>query len=240
MFETFTRKLKRLNTERLLERARWGLVHAEARAWEAYFDVNTRRHRGKSLRPGADDGKPYEPLPWMVLRRAMNVLSPGPEDVLLDYGSGLGRVLLLASHRRLKRVIGVEVEPQLATRARANLATAQRRLFSPVELVVADAASWPVPDDVTAVFLFNPFVGKVMQAVQAHLEASLLRRPRPLKVVYCYPRDQPDLFADCTWLRARRRIDAGVYTAINVVLYEHASWGSTRRTAEQAVELAAT
>lgn len=238
MLKEFTRKLKRLNAERIIERARWGLVHAEARAWEAYFDVNTRRHRGKSLRPGAEEGRPYEPLPWMVLRRAMNVLDPGPDDVLLDYGSGLGRVLLLASHRRLKRVIGVEVEAQLAARARANLAAAQRRLFSPVELVVADAVAWRVPDDVTAVFLFNPFVGKVMQAVQANLKASLLRRPRPLKVLYCFPGDQPDLFADCSWLRARRRVDAGVYSGINVLLYEHVSWGTTRRPVEEAAEVA--
>lgn len=234
MIEGLTSKLKRLKTDHLVERARWALVHAEARAWEAYFDVNTRRHRGKSLRPGAEDGKPYEPLPWMVLRRAMNVLAPGPEDVLLDYGSGMGRVLLLAAHRRVKRVIGVEVEAQLAARARANLAAAQHRLFSPVELVVADAATWRVPDDVTAVFLFNPFVGRVMEAVQGHLAASLQRRPRPLKLVYAFPGDQPDLFAACTWLRAHRRIDAGVYSGINVLLYEHVSWGGARRVEQEA------
>lgn len=220
----WTRELTRLRPNGLLKRARWALVHAEARAWENYFKTRTRRPR-KAARHEVEGAMPYEPLPWMILRRAMYALAPGPDDVVLDYGSGLGRVLLMAARRPLKRVIGVEAVPQLAQRARANLAKAQRRLQSPVELVVADAAKWTVPDDVTVIVLFNPFVGRIMETVQARIRASLSRHPRPLRVLYAHPRSQPDPFASCEWLRPQRRISTGVYEKLEVTVYEHASWG---------------
>src|SRR5215470_7329568 len=59
-------------------------------------------------------------------------------EVFLDYGAGLGRVLVLAAMLPFKRVIGVELSPVLAQRARENLSRCESRLrCKSVEIIVA-------------------------------------------------------------------------------------------------------
>ena len=203
------------------EAARRAGARLEARAWDRYFGVNTDGFDYDRSGYG-DSGHHvhYEPLPWQLLRRAVGALSLGPTDVFLDLGSGLGRVLMMAARRPLKRVLGVEFMAPLAERSRENLRRCQRRLRSPVEVVIADASKWEVPDDVSVVLLFNPFVGDVMAAVQRNLEASLTRSPRRLQLLYAHANDQPNLFADCAWLRLDRRLEVGAYREMNLLVYE--------------------
>lgn len=204
----------------LLNRLRWALARAEGFAWERYFAVDTRRPAITSLTAVPAESIPYEPLPWFLVRQTLGSLRPSQDDVFLDYGAGLGRVLLMAARHRLKRVVGVELLAPLAESARRNVAAARRRLRAPVEIVTGDAASWEVPDDVSIVFLFNPFVGTVMEAVQKKLRASLDRRRRRLKVIYAHAYDQADLFAPCDWLRRQRHFDVGALQGMNISLYE--------------------
>ena len=156
------------------------------------------------------------------MRRAIGALSLSSDDVFLDYGSGLGRAILMAARHQLKRVLGVEFLFPLVKAARENLARARHRLRSPVELVAADAAQFIVPDDVTVAYLFNPFVGKVMEAVQEQLKVSLERRPRPLRLLYAHASNQPDLFARSNWLPFSRQVGGGVFDQMNLTVYESA------------------
>jgi tRNA1(Val) A37 N6-methylase TrmN6 len=151
----------------------------------------------------------------------MDALPVTRADVFLDYGAGMGRVLLMVARRQLERVVGVELLAPLAEIARENVRAAKPRLHSPVEVVVADAATYEVPDDVSIVFLFNPFVGTVMASTQAQVEASLRRRSRRLRVLYAHADDQPNLFAQCQWLKLRRRLGVGVFKRMNVAVYEN-------------------
>jgi SAM-dependent methyltransferase len=198
---------------------RWRLVRAEAALWNGYFGVDTERPFDRTAYQGLTDAIPYEPLPWYLLRRAFAALKLTERDVFLDYGSGMGRVLLMAARQRARRVVGLEFLPPLAALARQNLETARARLRSPVEVIVDDARTWQVADDVTVAFLFNPFTGLVMQGAQARLADSLERRPRQLRVLYAHADDQPNLFAACPWLRLQQRVDAGVFHRMNLALY---------------------
>ncbi len=198
---------------------RWGLVRAEAAAWERYFAVDTKRPFDREVCADNPEGIPYEPVPWCLARAAMDVLPMSTGDVFLDYGCGMGRVLLMAARRELKRVIGVESLPALARLAQQNVAAAISRLRSPVELVVADASTWAVPDDVTVAFLFNPLVGAA--AAQRALAASLRRKHRHLRILYAHAHDQPNLFKDCPWLRLEKHVGVGVFEGVNVLLYEN-------------------
>ncbi len=209
-------------TRPLVETVRWGLVRAEALAWERYFCVDTREEAAERPLSLPSESVPYQPLPWYLVRRAIGALSLNSEDVFLDYGSGLGRAILMAARHQLRRVLGVEFLYPLVKAAKTNLARAQHRLKSPVELVVADAAQYRVPDDVTVAYLFNPFVGKVMEAVQEELSASLQRRPRPLRLLYAHADNQPDLFARSPWLPRCRQVGGGVFEKMNLTVYETA------------------
>lgn len=133
----------------------------------------------------------YSPASWVALRRALAGRSLGPGDSFLDLGAGKGRMLFLAARHPLRRAIGVEVSPELADVARANLRRAAAHLrCRRVEVVTADATSYPVPDDIAIVHMFNPFRGAVLHAALRQLLASLDRSPRTVTLIYTNPRDE--------------------------------------------------
>jgi SAM-dependent methyltransferase len=110
-------------------------------------------------------------------------------DVFLDLGCGAGRVLLQAGDRyRFQRVLGVELDPELADRATALLERNAHRLRGRAwEVQAVDVVDFVVPDDVTVAYLFDPFTGPVFDAALGALLASVDRRPRLLRIVYLVP-----------------------------------------------------
>jgi SAM-dependent methyltransferase len=128
----------------------------------------------------------------------------GPEDTFLDYGSGRGRVLLQAARYPFGRVIGLEQNEPDCEIARSNARIAARRLRCPrIEVVQADATVWQVPDDVTYIYMFNPFWGETFRAVLDRVGESLDRRPRPLTLIYANPKCAPELLATGRLRRVR-------------------------------------
>ena len=216
---TAMQQLQKISKLTTLDGWRWGLAKVETEWWERYLCVDTRADGVLGQRAVPTESIQYEPLPWFLIRRGVQLLNLKKDDVFVDYGAGLGRALLMAARGELKRVIGVELLPSLARIAARNVATAQHRLKTPVEVFATDATTWEVPDDVTVAYLFNPFVGSVMRAVQQKLCASLARKPRSMRILYAHADDQPDLFAPCPWLTLRRELDGGVYKSLHLKLY---------------------
>ncbi len=129
----------------------------------------------------------YRPSSWRVLRHVFKQLRVSSDDVFVDYGSGMGRVLIIAGHEPFKRVIGVEMSEDLNAIARENLDRNRARLPCPnVDVVSANATKWEVPDDLTIAYFYCPFPPHVFEEVLQQLFASLERRPRPLRLVYFF------------------------------------------------------
>jgi protein-L-isoaspartate O-methyltransferase len=131
----------------------------------------------------------YEPSRWLYLHRAFRTVEVRDEDVFIDFGSGMGRVVAQAASRYpFKRVIGLEVASDLTDMARANVDRLKDGLrCQNVELVTADALTYPIPDDVTIAYFHNPFVGDTFRTVIDKLVESLERNPRSMTVVYVNP-----------------------------------------------------
>jgi hypothetical protein len=106
------------------------------------------------------------------------------EDVFVDFGSGMGRIVMLAAGLPFRRVIGVEFAPQLHVIAQQNVAAAGCRN---VELVQADATEWRIPADASVLFFFNPFEGEILRRVFANIRRSVEEHPRHLRIVYVRP-----------------------------------------------------
>lgn len=163
------------------------LSEAQQRVFERMLGVRTSGHAYH------EEGMPterffYEGCEWLPVRRALRSLSPGPDDVFVDYGSGKGQALLIAGRLPYRRVIGVEFADDLHQDAEANLSAARPRLrCKDVSSVSADVLEWEVPDDLTTVFLYSPFIGELFQQSMKRLFASYDRAPRPLRLVYDYP-----------------------------------------------------
>jgi predicted RNA methylase len=101
----------------------------------------------------------------------------------IDLGSGKGRVLLMAAEYPFRRIIGVELLPELQQVARENLRRAAQ-LESRFELICGDARELEFADEPLVVFLFNPFPARVVRTVMRNLQASLQASPRPVFIVF--------------------------------------------------------
>ncbi len=109
--------------------------------------------------------------------------------VFVDFGSGKGRAILLASEYPFKKVVGVEFSPVLHQIAQDNI----RRYISSskkcedVESVCMDAVDYPIPDDPVVLLFYNPFGEEVMAPVLANIRKSMKKNPREIFVIYVYP-----------------------------------------------------
>ncbi|MFN2467693.1 MAG: trans-aconitate 2-methyltransferase, partial [Gaiellaceae bacterium] len=115
-------------------------------------------------------------------------LHPDPGDVFADLGCGKGPAVIVAARLPFQRVIGVELAPDLSEIARENVERARNHLRSPaVTIVTADMLDWPIPDDLSVVYLYCPVVGDTFSRLAERLIASYDASPRRLRIVYNYP-----------------------------------------------------
>lgn len=182
------------------------------RAYSAYWEHRLGiRTTGSDLHVledeglGTRDSHGYSPSSYLDLRRALKLGSPDPsQDVLIDIGSGKGRVVVMAAALPFRRVIGVELSPSLTAIAKRNLDRARRRLSCrDVEFVTSDAATYPLPDDVTVVYLYNPFGGELLARVVDNIRRSLEAVPRRLTIVSATPQRLDEAVAGMDWITRR-------------------------------------
>jgi SAM-dependent methyltransferase len=158
------------------------------RLFDRNLDTSGSVHLHDFLR---DDRVHYIPSAWHVLPRALRQIEVSSRDTFLEFGCGKGRVLHQAARRPFLRVIGVEVSPDLAELARAGIAARRHRhRCRDVEIVVADAVTFRVPDDVTVGYFFRPFGDDTLVHVLRNIVESMDRRPRPVTLIYVWPQDR--------------------------------------------------
>lgn len=162
------------------------------------YGIETGDHvQSNELGYSDPDNVGYEPSGWLTLRRALAPSSVTSEDVFADLGCGKGRVVLQAAmDYRFKRVIGVELSPELASAARANIQRNRTRLRSgDVEIAQVDVLAWAIPEELSIVYLHNPFTGELFSKVAERLAAFARERRRSLRLVYVNPIEHDRLVA---------------------------------------------
>jgi methyltransferase family protein len=138
----------------------------------------------------------YIPSGWFFARRMFRGCAITPDDVFVDLGSGQGRMVCMAARHPFGRVIGVELAAEFNAVARENVDRSRPKLrCRDVELVTGDVLDWPIPDDVTYVYMFNPFGREILRDVLERLCRSLERSPRRLKLIYAHPAYAADVIA---------------------------------------------
>ena len=110
----------------------------------------------------------------------------------IDIGAGKGRGLLVASEYHFRKVIGIELNPELVAIARTNVAhwtatheadfTAPR--LAPIEVLEQDALDYEFPATPTLLFLFHPFEAPVLKQLLRRIETQFAKRPDTLDLIY--------------------------------------------------------
>jgi len=147
----------------------------------------------------------YQPSGDTWLWRAFRGLPVTDADVFLDYGAGKGKVVVQAALRYpFRKVLGVEISESLAEIASSNVnRLAPRFRAGDVEIIVADATEWPLPDDVTYIYMYRPLKGPLFETILDRIDESLLRNARKLTLAYAYP-EQEDVVLRHGFKRIRR------------------------------------
>jgi len=128
-------------------------------------------------------GAPYVPSHRRDIKRLFDELTPvGPEDVVLDIGSGDGIVLREAS-RRGARAVGYEIHPLF-------VGISKLLSMGDGQVVVRWANAWtaPFPKDVTLVYAFA--VGRDGKKLSNKVQHEANTLGRPLMLV-CYGNPLP-------------------------------------------------
>jgi SAM-dependent methyltransferase len=118
------------------------------------------------------------------------------DDVVVDLGAGLGKVVLLARLLTGATAHGIELQPALVHRARQAAA----RHALDVRFSKGDARNAPL-DDGTVFFMYLPFTGPVLSEVVGRLRTVATRRA----IVVCSL--GVDIDREAPWL-CRRPLDS--------------------------------
>ena len=129
----------------------------------------------------------YEPSPYHITTKIIQELSiDHTRFSFLDFGSGKGRVLLIASQLPFKSVIGIEFSPELCEVAKGNIAkiSPSKCAASWVECVHTDVMEYRLPGNPLVCYFYNPFDQVIMEVVVGRLVESLREIPREIYVIY--------------------------------------------------------
>jgi SAM-dependent methyltransferase len=125
-----------------------------------------------------------------------------PEFTFVDLGSGKGRVLLMAADYPFRRILGIELLPELNRIALENLRnyqTPNQQCFN-VQSECGDARNFEFPPEPVVLYLFNPLSQSGLVQMLHNLERSLLQSPRKVFVLYQNPLLEAE-FSNCKSLR---------------------------------------
>jgi len=133
---------------------------------------------------------PYQPTDPALFREMLDRLKVDfREFTFIDIGSGKGRVLLMAADYPFRRIIGIELLPELHRIARENISkykSDSQQCFA-IETVRGDARNFTLPPEPTVLYLFNPLPEAGLTPLLGNLERSLREHPRPCFVLYHNP-----------------------------------------------------
>jgi len=165
----------------------------------------------------------YAPSDYRSVQPVLDWLSVGADDeVFLDYGSGKGRMLILAGRLPFRRILGIELSEDLNRLARENLRRASPHLRCPdIEVIAANAADFEVPADVTVAYFYSPFTGRVLEAALDNLRRSWEAAPRRLRLVFKDPADFETEVRRHRWLAPVQEFrDPSKHDRTRYVVYE--------------------
>jgi hypothetical protein len=129
------------------------------------------------------DGLNYQPTPVNLTREAIAALPINPaEFTFIDFGSGKGRVLFVASEFPFARIIGVEYAQNLHETACRNLQSyrGEAQKCGRIEAICQDMTTYDFPEGPLVLFFYNPAIESVMRTMAARIAAL----PQACWIVY--------------------------------------------------------
>lgn len=132
----------------------------------------------------------YVPAPARVIFHALKDLPLRHEDhVFVDFGSGKGRALMVASSFPFRAIVGVEASPALHEVALQNLRRyrSDRQRCRALEALCMDCLDYELPDDNVVLYMYHPFAASVLREVLERVARAAARSGKDVYIVYLSP-----------------------------------------------------
>ncbi|HVA64202.1 MAG TPA: hypothetical protein VNF74_10795 [Terriglobales bacterium] len=171
-------------------RLRRGFRAPRPHAFDLEFGTETASLAQASRYQGAGEGgnghEPIDTVDFANLIAPLAGVIAGGGFTFLDFGSGQGRALLLASDYPFARIVGVEHGLELHQSAERNLARyrSRRQRCPAIESLWADATTWELPLEPTVFYFCEPFQEPLLRRMAERVRASLGAHPRAGYVLY--------------------------------------------------------
>ena len=120
------------------------LHRLESYIWDWWMNVDTSHTTGSSRYPDVKglhgDAYGFETNAHCTIRKAIRLIQPRKDDVVIEVGCGKGRTVCHFSRLPIKKVIGIEISKELSEVAMLNTKRLRGRR-APIEIRNQDARS---------------------------------------------------------------------------------------------------
>jgi SAM-dependent methyltransferase len=160
----------------------------------------------------------YEPTCIWLFDHILNQIQIIHEDfVFIDFGSGKGRALLLASKFPFKKIIGIETSPKLCKIARENILKFKSTDIQcrDISCLCIDARDFEIINHNAIFYLYNPFDEQVMDTVLSNIGNSLRKYPRKIFIIYINPKHSDVIDSADFLCKVRKDRRYRVYANVN-------------------------
>lgn len=167
----------------------------------------------------ANDYLGIEPERFAFVLTSLDI--PFEKYTFVDFGSGMGRALLLASEFGFKEIVGLEFSRELHVIAEDNIHRyrSDTQKSTNIRSVNIDFVDFDLPSGPLVLFFFDPCRGHMLKQAFSRIERTLLTRQDPLYIAYVAPRSETEqLFGSSTSLREIVR-----NSTLNFIIYESRS-----------------
>lgn len=134
----------------------------------------------------------YQAANYYLLEKAFNFLQEEKAaGNIVDFGSGKGRILVVAAAYGYTKIIGVEFAAALNVVAKKNTESIQLKYpKANFTILTENAVNYEMDQEDSIFFFFNPFDEKIVLEVVKNILKSLRKHPRKIFVVYINPMHQ--------------------------------------------------
>ena len=129
-----------------------------------------------------------ESLPVPMIRSILKSLNINKDDVIVDFGSGQGRFLFVASEFKFKEIIGVEFLEPLYNTSMKNLKNYSIKNKNNIKIYNLDVLDYVFKGNENIFYFYNPFDCKMMKLVLMRINDQLKINHKKITIVYVSPK----------------------------------------------------
>lgn len=161
------------------------VMWVDCRSDRSHNVLTTESHKmslSSRAKAAFDDGTFVWSTPYYQLKKLKKLVEPKPSDVLLDLGSGPGRVCFEFAHSEIGKCVGIELDGRAYQRSLENLAS-YTGSSDKIKFINGDVLDYSLTDE-TIFYLCNPFGAKTMEKLMDNIVQYVCDNSREVRILY--------------------------------------------------------